>query len=211
MPMPEGQNTYSVVIRAIASRASGDTGPAETVDTTVTVTVTDVDEDGDVVISLLQPEVAIPIMASLTDSDGGVTSVTWQWAVSEVEQANVLDIDNDDHWGAAPGGGPTTETYTPDGADLTNNPVDTTDDDPIDEGKYLRVTATYTDTNGADKTAHATSTYPVQARGLGAKNQSPDFEGDKVDRSVAETAEVGAMTSPSRLVATVVAPPPQIY
>ena len=64
-------NTYSVVIRAIASRDSGDTGPAETVDTTVTVTVTNVDEDGEVVISSLQPEVAIPIMASLTDPDGG--------------------------------------------------------------------------------------------------------------------------------------------
>ena len=76
-------NIYNVVIRAIASRASGDTGPAETVDTPVTVTVTDVDEDGEVVISLLQPEVAIPITASLTDSDGGVTVNTWKWEVSE--------------------------------------------------------------------------------------------------------------------------------
>ena len=93
-----GGNTYSVVIRAIAGRASGDTGPAEAVDAAVTVTVTGVDEDGEVVISLLQPEVAIPIMASLTDADGGVTGTTWQWEVSEVE-ANVLDIDEDDHWG----------------------------------------------------------------------------------------------------------------
>ncbi len=197
-------NVYDIVIRAIASRASGYTGPAETVDTTVTVTVTDVDEDGDVVISLLQPEVAIPIMARLTDSDGVVTSVTWQWAVSEIEQGS-LDIDNDDHWGTAPGGGPTTESYTPDGADLTNNPGDTTDDDPIDEGKVLRVTASYTDTNGQDKTAHAMSANPVQARGLGAKNESPDFEGDKVERSVAETAEVGDDV-PGPVVATVVAP-----
>ena len=63
-------NVYEIVIRAIASRASGDTGPAETVDTPVTVTVTDVDEDGDVVISWLQPEVGIVITASLTDPDG---------------------------------------------------------------------------------------------------------------------------------------------
>ena len=66
-------NTYNVVIRAIASRASGDTGPAETVDTTVAVTVTDVDEDGEVVISWLQPEVGIVIMASLTDPDGEIS------------------------------------------------------------------------------------------------------------------------------------------
>ena len=94
---------------------------------------------------------------------------------------------------------------TPDGADLTNNPGDTTDDDPIDEGKYLRVTATYTDTNGANKTAHEMSANPVQARGLGAKNQSPDFEGDKVELSVAETAEVGDDV-PGPVVATVFAP-----
>ena len=103
-PDETSNNTYSVVIRAIASRASDDTGPAETADTTVTVTVTNVDEDGEVVISSLQPEIAIPLMASLTDPDGVVTggTVEWQWEVSKVA-ANVLDIDEDDHWGYAPG------------------------------------------------------------------------------------------------------------
>ena len=91
-------------MRAIASRASDDTGPAETVDTPVDVTVTDVDEDGEVVISWLQPEVGIEITASLTDPDGGPTGTTWEWEVSEV-LANILDIDNDDHWGDAPGDG----------------------------------------------------------------------------------------------------------
>ena len=180
-------NTYDIVIRAIASRASGDTGPAEAVDTTVTVTVTDVDEDGDVVISLLQPEVNIPIMASLTDPDGGVISETWKWEVSEIGTGD-LDIDNPDHWGDAPGGGNTQQSYTPAGADLTDD--ETGNDNPIDEGKFLRVTATYTE-NGQERTAHAMSVYPVQARLLGAKNESPDFVGDKVELSVAETAEVG--------------------
>ena len=184
-------NVYDIVIRAIASRADGDTGPAETVDTTVTVTVMDVDEDGEVVISLLQPEVNIPIMASLTDSDGGITNLTWTWTVSEVVQGS-LDIDNDDHWGDAPGGGNTSDSYTPDASDATGS-------------KYLRVTASYTDENGQGKTAHAMSAYPVQAKGLGAKNQSPDFEGAKVELSVAETAEVGEDV-PGPVVATVVAP-----
>ena len=166
-------NIYNVVIRAIASRASGDTGPAETVDTPVAVTVIDVDEDGEVVISLLQPEVAIPIMASLTDPDGD-TGPTWAWEVSEIGRRN-LDIDNDDHWGDAPGDGAGSPSYTPHASDAT---------------RYLRVTATYT-VDGDEKTPHAMSAYPVQAEGLGATNQSPDFDGDKVERSVAETAEVG--------------------
>ena len=182
---------YNVVIRAIASRNSGDTGPAETVDTPVTVTVTDVDEDGEVVISLLQPEANQAITASLTDPDGpdgtdpptttAITPTSWVWEVSEVA-ANVLDINEDDHWGTAPGGGANSGEYTPADSDV---------------GKYLRVTAEYTDNDNDDddtnttKTARMMSANPVQAEGLGAKNESPDFEGEKVERSVAETAEVG--------------------
>ena len=212
-----GNNVYDIVIRAIASRFPGDTGPAETVDTTVTVTVTDVDEEGEVIISWLQPEVGTEIMASLTDPDGpspirevgspddvpvttAITDATWTWEVSEVA-ANVLDIDTDEHWGDAPGGGATTDSYTPTGAGLD-------DDDQanrIDEGKYLRVTASYTDRHGNTKTAHEMSAYPVQARGLGKKNQSPDFVGDKVELSVAETAAVGDDV-PGPVVATVRAP-----
>ena len=190
-----GENTYSVVIRAIASRASGDTGPAETVDTPVTVTVTDEDEDGEVVISWLQPEVHddanadtnTVITATLTDPDGPenadlpvtdteiANDVTWVWTVSEIGVGD-LDRDNNDHWGTAPGLGADSESYTPADSDV---------------GKYLRVTATYPDRHGADKTARMMSAYPVQAAGLGATNQSPDFAGDKVELSVAETAEVG--------------------
>ena len=190
-------NSYNIVIRAIASRASGDTGPAETVDTPVTVTVTDVDEDGEVVISWLQPEVeddgddtntetGTEITATLTDPDGpsganlpvtntAITDASWVWTVSEVVQGS-LAVDNDDHWGPAPGDGNTTAGYTPNASDA---------------GKFLRVTASYTDRNGADKTERMMSAYPVQAAGLGATNESPDFDGAKVELSVAETAEVG--------------------
>ena len=186
-------NTYSVVIMAITSRASDDTGPAETADTTVTVTVTNVDEDGEVVISSLQPEIAIPIMASLTDPDGDFNVPSWQWEVSKVAP-NVLDIDEDDHWGDAPGAA-TEVSYTP--------------GDTATVDRYLRVTASYTDAEtepGDDpKMARMMSANPVQAEGLGKKNQSPDFKGDKVERTVAETAEVGDDV-PGPVVATVVAP-----
>ena len=206
-PDETSDNMYSVVIRAIASRASGDTGPAETVDTTVTVTVTDVDEDGEVVISWLQPEVGddtntetqTEITATLTDPDGpsganppvtntAITDATWVWTVSEVIQGP-LDVDNDDHWGTAPGSGNTTASYTPAASDA---------------GRFLRVTASYTDRNDGGKTARMMSANPVQAAGLGANNESPDFDGAKVELSVAETAEVGDDVD-DPVVATVVA------
>ena len=129
---------YSIVIRAIASRDSDDTGPAETVDTPVAITVTDVDEKGEMVISWLQPEVGIAITASLTDPDGpdpvgvvdspenvlGTTAIpvagaTWTWEVSEIVQGS-LDIDNNDHWGDAPGTGDQ-NSYIPAGADLKDD------------------------------------------------------------------------------------------
>ena len=172
--MGTSDNEYNIVIRAITSRGSGDTGPAETVDITVAVTVTNVDEDGEVVISWLQPEAGTAITASFTDPDGDETP-SWQWEVSEAA-ANVLDIDNDNHWGAAPGEGANSNSYTPAASDAA---------------KYLRVTATYTVVGDGDaKTARAMSAYPVQAEGGGKLNGSPDFMGEKVDRSVAETAEV---------------------
>ena len=47
---------YSVLVRAIAARASGDTGPAQAVSFIVNVTVTDAEETGSIALSHLQPE-----------------------------------------------------------------------------------------------------------------------------------------------------------
>ena len=41
------------------------------------ISVTNVDEDGTVYLSSLQPEVSVPLTASLTDPDGGVSNVGW--------------------------------------------------------------------------------------------------------------------------------------
>ena len=45
----------------------------------MTVMVTDVEEDGMVTMSSVQPKDAVPLTASLKDSDGGETGVTWKW------------------------------------------------------------------------------------------------------------------------------------
>ena len=89
----------------------------------VAVTVTNVDEDGTVTLSNLQPEDGTQIRATLTDPDGGETSVKWQWSygTSNSPGATFTDI-----------AGATSATYTP----TTPN---------ADEDHYLRATATYTD------------------------------------------------------------------
>ena len=46
----------------------------------VKVTVTNVQELGTVTLSQLQPRVGVAITASVTDLDGDVSGVTWQWS-----------------------------------------------------------------------------------------------------------------------------------
>ena len=45
----------------------------------VEVRVTNADEDGEVTLSALLPRVGVSLTASLTDPDGGVHNVKWQW------------------------------------------------------------------------------------------------------------------------------------
>ena len=95
----------------------------------VTVTVTNVDERGTVSLSGGAPEVGVELTASLDDPDGNVSGEAWQWARDDGEGGDFEDI-----------AGATSAAYTP-VAD--------------DEGKLLRATVTYTDGEGAGKTAEA--------------------------------------------------------
>ena len=95
----------------------------------VTVMVTNVEEDGVVTLSA-DPQVGVELTASLADPDGNVSGMAWQWA-REDGVGGFEDI-----VGAA------SAAYSP-GAD--------------DEGNLLRATVTYTDGEGADKSAEATS------------------------------------------------------
>ena len=45
----------------------------------VKVTVTNVDEKGTVTLSKTQPRVGIAVTATLTDPDGSISGLTWQW------------------------------------------------------------------------------------------------------------------------------------
>ena len=90
----------------------------------VTINVTDVDEMGTVTLPAMDPSVGTEIMATVTDPDMPMTSVTWQWASSS-DMSTWADI-----------GGATSASYTPVEADVT---------------MYLRATAMYTDAHGPGK------------------------------------------------------------
>ena len=65
-------NVYEVTVEATD-------GVSNTGTRNVKITVTNEDEDGTVTMSQLQPRVGVAITASVTDLDGDVSNVTWQW------------------------------------------------------------------------------------------------------------------------------------
>ena len=71
-PTDQGiDNIYQVTVQASAGQQSA------TLD--VTVTVTNVNELGAVSLNTSSPQVGVPLTAALTDPDGGVKDLNWQW------------------------------------------------------------------------------------------------------------------------------------
>ena len=116
--------------------------PAESSDSVtlaVTVTVSDTDEDGTLTLSATRPKFGTALTATLSDPDGVVDGTpTYAWERSIRPNA----------WKTITGA--TSASYTPAAADT---------------GRFLRVTATYTDGHGAGKTA-AALTYEVVTASL---------------------------------------------
>ena len=151
--MPRGQdldeqntNTYKVVVQA---SDGGD--PASVNWFKVTVTVTDMDEDGKLAewtvnadgegtaqtpdkLLQFQPDAILAVVDPVDDE--GVSDVQWQWYRTRSKTADGTAIDGAD-----------TDSYT-----VSDSPKG-----KADVGMYLRVVATYTDSNGPNKTAEYVS------------------------------------------------------
>ena len=159
----ETLSTYSVTV-SVSDRKDADGNADTATDDTITVaiSVTNVDEPGAVALPA-QPQAGAPLTTTLTDPDGGRGSVTWRWESSDSATGTFTAI-----------GGATSATYTPVAGDV---------------GYYLRVTASYTDGEGAGKSAQAVSANPVEDAPPPPppRNQVPEFtEGDSATRTVDE-------------------------
>ena len=163
----DGDNVYEVTVKA-----SDTSTPPKSTSVDVTVEVTNVEEAGMVTLSASQPRIGVAIrVTSLTDIDGSVTGVTWQW-----ERADNAPFGTDDNVTEIDGA--TMDSYTPVAAD---------------DGKFLRVTASYTDAEGSGKTAVGTPAAVQKVRNLAPvftdEDTTDDAPGIQVnDRSVAENA-----------------------
>ena len=174
-------NNYQITVSA-TEVWDGDNAslPAKRTDIALTVIVENLDDTGELTLQWLQPEVNTPIMATLTDPDGGITGADWKWYRSKV--GGLPDVTDSSHWVevastlATEQANEPTSSYIPQG--------DTVDD-------YLRVEVKYTDAHGPIKTVNGISMNPVRAEVSPGANASPDFEDDEDTRSVPESTAVG--------------------
>ena len=180
-------NVYEVTVEA--TDGVGNTGTKN-----VKVTVTNMEEEGTVTMSQLQPRVGVAITASVTDLDGDVSNVTWQWSRDTSATGGFTDIIAK----------ATSATYKPVADDAVVTGADS------HEAMFLRATAMYTDGEGEDKTANGTSANLVE---VDTRNRAPVFDdqdddtdgvqNDETTREVAEnTAAPGNVNVGSPVTAT---------
>ena len=207
---------YKITIRATEMTPPIYMGRALSTETDITVSVTNVDEPGVVTLQWLGPEVGTPIRATLTDPDGGISNdnVEFIWWVDKVSGLpdptfdghwSSINLNQDDKENVGETTGVPVTMYTPRGkraADVTPPPGNNV---AADEGKFLRVVATYYDTEqsandpdtaGDDKKkAYGVSVHLIRAEQTtgetDSENGSPDFNPTEVSREVSEAAAVG--------------------
>ena len=129
----------------------------------VTIMVANVDEEGTVTLDSDRPVVGTKLTATLTDPDGMVSGVEWQWA-------KTMDMSATDSWMDIAGA--TSMVYTP-SAD--------------DDGYYLRATAMYADGHGPEKTAMGMSANMVSQDPVIARydaNNNGEIEKSEVIKAI---------------------------
>ena len=125
----EGTNSYDVTVSVRDNKdLAGNTDSADDDSIDVTINLSNVDEAGTVTITGTESG-GEELTASVTDIDGTVSNVTWQWALGASASGPF-----------APISGATSNKYTT---------------VAVDVNRFLRATASYTDPQGSGKSASA--------------------------------------------------------
>ena len=142
----DGDGVYTVWIKA--APVSGDGPPVRRekpllpFTKQVDVTVTDADDPGVIKLSSQSPQVGVPLTAALTDPDGGLTGVRWQWQAHAPDATEWQPLSSTSSAGAQ-------SRFTPQAAQV---------------GRALRAVVTgYGDRFGPGKSAQSEATLAVPA------------------------------------------------
>ncbi len=160
IPDFEKQSEYSVTVQNSDGHLTGEL--------VVTITVQDINERGEIELSSEQPQVGTPLTATLEDDDGSLDDIAWKWESKPATSSTWTTVST------TTAGTATSDAYTP-----------TADD----EGNTLRITATYTDGHGPEKTVVEQPNNNV--RPAPPINYPPAFASSTVGRSIAENTPAG--------------------
>ena len=144
----DGNNDYEVTV--VVTDSAGNKATRD-----VTVTIENAEENGTVKVSLLRPQVGTQLVAEVSDPDGDVSGVTWQWwrttagddenaltvvpTIADFNDFNVVPPANRRGDGDPNGDGATVWEKVPGGTSSSYRPV------AADTGKFLLAIATYAD------------------------------------------------------------------
>ena len=165
----EKQKSYSVTV--IARDARGKTAERD-----VTIKVNNAEDTGKITLSTRQPQVDVPITATLSDEDGVQGAITWQWGTASGADCTAVTVSAiDDDRARKP-------TFTPTADDVGDPFVAT----------CIGVTATYTDGFPETPTPNAALTQNAANPVLPKRqaNRAPRFENDDGDRITTTTRTV---------------------
>ena len=173
-----GDNVYMVTVVVTDAGMNGKGKLSAERDVVVTVmnvnepAADDAEENPVVTLSSLAPKVGVPLVATLSDPDGGEKDIEWQWSVSTAGNT-----------GEVPG----TPTATPVG-DIDGAETNTYTPKINDVGAILTATVMYADAVGSGRTGTGTAPNGV-VQDLAAK--APEFDPKPASRSVPENYETG--------------------
>ena len=192
-PNYEKQSSYSITI--VANSGADDRRLTSRLD--VTINVVDAEDPGTVSLSQREPQIGRTVIATLTDPDGGVTVLEWEWATAAPNEDGDCETVFDSSTLIT---GASSAAYTAKQDDIgscliaqatyTDNIVTDTNDDDVDDEAMAEVS-----TDAAVQDSDPANTAPL------FPDQDPNTEGDQSDetsRSIVENKaglSVGAAAS----------------
>jgi len=174
-----GNNVYDVTLRAFDGTHTG------TLD--VTVTVTNVEEPGVVQVSNVQPQVGVPLQATLADPDGTISGISWTLPDGTVTTSSVRGFTPSPVVAVSGNFAVVLARATSAVPAQATSPVYVPD--PDDVGEDLTFGVSYVDRHGTTKTTTVESDNPVRV--APDTNSRPEFESTSTTRSVAEKTPPG--------------------
>ncbi len=212
----ESKSSYSIVVVAKSFRIVSGSEVAKYVKLPVTVKVVDGDDPGTVTLTHREPQVGASLSASVSDPDGDVTNVAWQWyrLASDTDTIAVDSLPSGKCTANSSGDclidGATSASYTVTADDYLADDATTLDGV---EGKWLAARATYNDKfNSDNKTAKSVAVSDGHVQLALAANAAPKFgdqdrnvpgvQDESVTRAVAENTGSGKIVGRQGFMAT---------